>query len=209
MADSVTEYKPESAAECMNCGQKSLYQFCALEVHTLPVRDFNGEKKVQALGAFKNFGMCSACAQKRLESILNPIPSLAQHCVPGILIFILGIVMIFLFWNKDTLPLKIFGAAAIFCGITVFFSRIQKVVKQKKEFVSLPKAESLENAAWLCVLEKAPKKCNENDVTYIPVNEKTLQRKNGDLMILYNLLPQIAVQAYERIHGVSEEKKAE
>jgi len=39
-----------------------------------------------------------------------------------------------------------------------------------------------------------------NDLTYIPVNGKSLKRKNGDLMILYGLLPEIAVEAWKRMH---------
>ena len=34
----------------------------------------------------------------------------------------------------------------------------------------------------------------------LPVNKKTRSRKNGDLMILYNLLPEIAVEAWKRLH---------
>ena len=44
------------------------------------------------------------------------------------------------------------------------------------------------------------KKCS---LTYIPISEKTLRRKNGDLMILYHLLPEIAVEAWNRIHPES------
>ena len=49
-------------------------------------------------------------------------------------------------------------------------------------------------------IDGAPKKNDINDITYIPVNEETLARKNGDLMILYELLPEIAIEAHKRIH---------
>ena len=67
-------------------------------------------------------------------------------------------------------------------------------------------SEALEEAAWDVYLAEAPKKEGQNDLTYIPVNEKTLARKNGDLMILYRLLPEIAVEAWKRIHGEKEEE---
>jgi hypothetical protein len=54
------------------------------------------------------------------------------------------------------------------------------------------------------MLEGAPKKDDINDITYIPVDEKTLARKNGDLMVLYDLVPEIAVEAHKRIHGQTE-----
>ena len=53
-------------------------------------------------------------------------------------------------------------------------------------------------------LAEAPKKENDNDLTYIPICEKTLARKNGDLMILYHLLPEIAVEAWNRLHPQEE-----
>ena len=44
-----------------------------------------------------------------------------------------------------------------------------------------------------------------NDITYIPVDEETLARKNGELMIRYDLLPEIAFAAHKRIHGIETE----
>ena len=58
--------------------------------------------------------------------------------------------------------------------------------------------------SYIC--PEAPKKEDMNDLTYIPVNEKTRSRKNGDLMILYNLLPEIAVQAWKHLHPENKEK---
>ena len=50
-------------------------------------------------------------------------------------------------------------------------------------------------------LHKARKK--RNDIRNMP---ETLRRKNGDLMILYHLLPEIAVQAWNRLHGKTADK---
>ena len=93
------------------------------------------------------------------------------------------------------------GAGAILCAIAVIYTNLQKAVQLKKELSSVEKNEALEKAAWLCVLEGVPKKYKDNDLSYIPINEKTLALKNGDLMVLYKLLPQIAIQAYNLMHG--------
>ena len=63
----------------------------------------------------------------------------------------------------------------------------------------------MEQCAWECLVDGAPKKNDVNDITYIPINGKTLERKNGDLMILYDLLPEIAIEAHKRIHALAEE----
>ena len=71
---------------------------------------------------------------------------------------------------------------------------------------ALPEQEALTEAAWDVYLAEAPKKENENDLSYIPVNEKNRARKNGDLMILYHLLPEIAVEAWKRLHKEEKEE---
>ncbi len=50
-------------------------------------------------------------------------------------------------------------------------------------------------------MDHAPKKYKNNDVTYIPITSRTLSMKNGDLMVMYKLLPEIAVKAYDLIHS--------
>ncbi|MBR0045239.1 MAG: hypothetical protein IJP56_10420, partial [Synergistaceae bacterium] len=47
-------------------------KFKALEIHTLHVRDFNGEKLIQALGGIKDFEIESADAERELNALLNP-----------------------------------------------------------------------------------------------------------------------------------------
>lgn len=61
----------------------------------------------------------------------------------------------------------------------------------------------MEQAALELLLSSAPKKAGDSDLTYIPVNEKTLTMKNGDLMIVHRLLPEIAIRACNMMHEKS------
>ena len=63
----------------------------------------------------------------------------------------------------------------------------------------LRRADAEEEAAWEAFSNALPKKDEDNDLTYIPINKKTLAMKNGDLMIMYNLLPEIAKKAWSEI----------
>ncbi|MCR5289482.1 MAG: hypothetical protein K6E51_05775 [Treponema sp.] len=190
-------------SECITCGKPIFYTFHTLEVHTLPVRDFAGEKKVQALGKKTDFGVCSECAKKQYDSVFNICESFFSPALPAVVLLLLGIVLTFYFWNRNFAPFKMVGMAAIFCSITVLYSKLQKSIQLKKELESVDINEALEKAAWLCVLKAVPKKYEDNDLSYIPINKKTLALKKGDLMVLYNLLPQIAVQAYDMMHADS------
>ena len=97
--------------------------------------------------------------------------------------------------------------AMVACGLLGTLGTWQRVTKKKRMYAAFSPEEALAQAAWDVFLDKAPKKYDINDITYIPIQEETLSRKNGDLMILYDLLPEIAVQAYNRIHALEEPAK--
>ena len=102
------------------------------------------------------------------------------------------------------------GIAALICGVLGAAEALKNAKEKEKVLRALPESEALAEAAWDVFVAEAPKKEADNDLTYIPVNETTLKRKNGDLMILYRLLPDIAVQAWNRLHpspGNTEEKE--
>lgn len=189
---------------CMNCGKEtSDYSIHVLQVLTLHVRDLKGDKRIQALGDFEDYTVCQDCAQARLSAILNNRRSLLRGLAPFAAALVLGLVLAALTWHGEG-ALRLLGLAMAACGLLGTLGTWQRLTKKKREFTALSPEKALYQAAWDVFLEKAPKKLDINDITYIPVNEETLARKNGDLMLLYDLLPEIAVQAYRRIHGAEE-----
>lgn len=186
---------------CIKCGASGQdYPFHVLQVQTLHVRDLTGEKRVQALGDFENHCVCRKCAERKLSAILNNRKATVKSILPFLLAMGAGIAIAAIFWRSNG-AFRLLGLGMLACGVLGTLGTIQTGEKKRKQFAPLPPDKALAAAAWECFLEAAPKKNNINDITYIPVNEETLARKNGDLMILYDLLPEIAVQAYERIHA--------
>lgn len=112
-------------------------------------------------------------------------------------IFIEAVTFLFLKGHQIGILL---GIAALICGGLGIYEALRKAKEKAASLRALPEAEAPEEAAWDVYLAEAPKKEGQNDLTYIPINEKTLARKNGDLMILYQLLPEIAVEAWNRLH---------
>lgn len=187
--------------ECIKCGkQKTDFHFRVLQVQTLHVRDLGGEKRVQALGGFEEYSVCAACAEEKYHRCVNDRVSFLKSLLPFLLIGIAGFIVAAIFLKSNG-AFRLLGFGMLICGLLGTYSNAQSAGKKKRALLALDREEALRQCAWECLLEKAPKKNDINDITYIPVDEKTLSRKNGDLMILYNLLPDIAVQAYKRIHG--------
>ena len=189
---------------CIKCGAPTRdYPFRVLQVQTLHVRDLMGEKRVQALGDFEDHCICRKCAEEKLRAIQSSTRAPIKALLPFILAMLSGILIAVSFWSSNG-AFRLLGLCLIACGVLGTIGTLQSSDKKRKQYLPLPPDKALAAAAWECFLEAAPKKNDINDITYLPINEETLARKNGDLMILYDLLPEIAIQAHERIHNPEE-----
>ena len=187
---------------CISCSKTGSYIFRALEVQTLHVRDLGGEKRVQALGEIQSFSVCETCAKERLLLDLNAAKAVRQKVVPFGMVLAAGVVLgvcdyLFAGLNRVFLTLSL---AAVVCGCLGIFEALKKARERQASLAGMEETEALWEAAWAVITDHAPRKYQDSDLTYIPVTKKTLAMKNGDLMILYDLLPAIAIEAHKRIH---------
>ncbi len=187
--------------KCSKCGREhSDYQFRVLQVQTLHVRDFGKTSRVQALGGFEEYSICHTCAEEKYAVAMDVRGAVRKAALLYGSLMALGLVLTIFFWNGEGV-LRLAGLGLLVGGGLCLVGGLQTATKQKRELLSLPKDKALYQCAWESMVDSAPKKEDVNDLTYIPVNEETLARKNGDLMILYDLLPEIAIRAHKRIHG--------
>lgn len=184
---------------CINCGKETEYEIRVLEVQTLHIRDWSGERKVQALGDFRKYAVCADCAEEKLKKTMDFGRSVLSGCISFGFILLLGIALAVCFWTEGG-PLRLLGLAAAVCGVLGTYATLQNGLERRKYYKAHSREEAFWQSAWELLLEKAPKKSEDSDLTYIPVTSKTLSMKNGDLMIHYGLLPEIAIKAYELIH---------
>lgn len=189
---------------CIKCGKETHdYPFRVLQVQTLHVRDLGGEKRVQALGGFEDYCVCAACAEETYRSKTASNAALGKAVLPYALLLVGGILLL-AFSLKGNGAFRLLGFGMVICGALGLYSILRSGLAQKRELLAMGRDNAIRRCAWDCLTAHAPKKNDINDITYIPVDEDTLSRKNGDLMILYHLLPEIAVEAYKRIHEETE-----
>ena len=186
---------------CMACG-KPAEEIRALEVRTLHVRGAGGEQRVQALGRMAEGAVCADCARRQLELERRPAAAAGKRTAVYGAILAAGAVLAL---TAGLLPsgqniFRILGLAAVVCGALGIWSALRDARERAAALAALPEAEALEEAAFDVFRDHAPRKEGENDLTYIPVNAVSLRRKNGDLMVLYKLMPEIAVEAWKRLH---------
>ena len=190
--------------KCIKCGREhNDYHFRTLQVQTLHVRDFGKNSRIQALGEFEEYDVCADCAEEKHRSLLDTTTAVRKIVLLYGSLIVVGFVLCVLFWNGEGV-FRLAGLGLIAGSILCLIGGVQNATGKKREMLLLTETDALYRCAWECLIDAAPKKQDVNDITYIPVDEKTLQRKNGDLMILYDLLPEIAVQAHKRIHGMEE-----
>ena len=186
---------------CIKCGKEhSHYHFRVLQVQTLHVRDFGKNSKIQALGDFEEYDVCAACAQEKYDSTVQVSAAVKKLCALWGTVMAIGLIVTLAYWKGEGV-LRLAGLGALIGGGLILLGQLQNATKARKELLALNREEALYRCAWECMVDGAPKKNDVNDITYIPVDDKTLRRKNGDLMILYDLLPEIAIEAHKRIHA--------
>lgn len=192
---------------CMNCGRKmaeeQLFVFPYLTVRTLPVRDLGGEHKVQALGTFTEFAVCRSCAAEHLQK--EQTGGTSRKRLTGFLLVLLAgicaIPLVLLF--ADGAPVFLMpGIFAVFAGTAGLVSTIRDSRKRRTELASMKSEEALLSAARALVLSSAPKKMGDENLSYIPAEKDLLPPKKGDLMVLYDLLPEIALEAWKQIEDL-------
>ena len=191
---------------CIRCGREGDFSFRTLSVRTLRVREPLGEKRVQALGKLEDRALCRSCAAEALARRT----SLRGSVLPRLLVFglllllglgLLAVRMLLLPERKELMP---FAALLIIGSVMGLLGTLREGGAERKELLALDGEAALRRAALLTVLECAPKKSGEEDLSYIPLDEETLRMKNGDLMLRYDLLPEIAVAAHKQIHEEAE-----
>ena len=188
--------------KCIKCGKDHAeHEFKVLQVQTLHVRDLNKEKRVQALGDFEEYAVCDACREEKYNSIVDNAAQVKKTWLLYGSLMAVGAVLACFFWNGEGV-FRLLGLCMMGGGGLCLMGRLKAANAKKIQLLMLSDEDAIEQCAWEAMIDGAPKKNDINDITYIPVNGKTLARKNGDLMILYELLPEIAIEAHKRIHEV-------
>jgi len=191
---------------CIRCGRGGDFSFRTLSVRTLRVREPLGEKKVQALGVMESYAVCRACAGETLARRTSLRGSILPRLVIFGIILLLGLVLLLVrvFLMPERKELMPFALLLIIGAVMGALGTLQEGGEERRTLLTLDHEAALRRAAWLTVKEAAPQKTGDEDLSYIPLDAETLRMKNGDLMLQYDLLPQIAVAAHKKIHEEAE-----
>ena len=184
---------------CLKCERDfpDALNFRVLEVHTLHIRDFDGERVIQALGEFQEYDVCTACASEEVQAVLLPAKRIMMRCIPFALLSVVGIALSMLLTFRDIMPaLRVIGPMAIVVGIIGMAGKVREILIERENVSKMSRDEAVRYCAWQLVLRNAPKKYGDNDIAYIPVNDDTMRMGVRELAENYGLIPAIAKQVH-------------
>ncbi|MBQ3447968.1 MAG: hypothetical protein IJG37_10035 [Synergistaceae bacterium] len=189
---------------CLKCGTDSpgAIRFRALEVHTLHIRDFDGERIIQALGDFREYEICTACASEEVQAVFLPAKRIVMMCLPFVLLTVGGAVLSLLLTFGGFMPaVRALGPVAFVVGMIGTAGKAREILGERETVSKMNRDDAVRYCAWQIVLKNAPKKYNDNDITYIPVSKDTLRMTPSELADKYGLLPPISSKAHELMHN--------
>ncbi len=191
---------------CLECKSDSpdAIRFRLLEIHTLHIRDFDGEKIIQALGDFQEYEICTACALEGARVFLYPAKLLLRKCFAFFMLILAGIILSLMLTVNDSFMKEIFavkaiGPLAVIVGLSGIFANVREILRVRESVSKMNHDEALHFSAYRLIIKNAPKKYNDNDITYIPVSKETQRISPSELAEKYNLLSAIAVKAHKLI----------
>ena len=135
-----------------------------------------------------------------MRAVLFPAARILKKCAGFVLLVLAGVLLsLTLSLNAEMIgAVRILGPLAVLTGISGIIGKIREILRQRKILAGLSENDALRYSAWQCVLKNAPKKYNDNDITYIPVDD-VFSLTPEELAVKYELLPPIARKAYEVI----------
>ena len=189
--------------KCIACNKETGTEVKVLQLRTMHVRGLTGEDKYQVPDdAVTSFGVCENCARQWLAQTGWKGQPARRKMLAFSLVLCAGIVIAVVFRGKDQVLLTT-GLAAVFCGIAGLCTTYRGSMAEKTRFLAMSEKEAMEEAAYKVLLQHAPAKMKSQNgdwnITYLPVTEKTLKTKPGDLMVMYDIQPAVAKEVMQKI----------
>ncbi len=181
-------------SKCIHCKtSEGTYPFRVIEIQTLHVRDISGEKYVQAMGKTADYSICSSCARQYISESSSFGGKYLKRLIPAAALILFGIVYT-IFQNFEIAYMRMLGPIAVLCGLLLIYAAVKEYREQKKSFEGLNGDEALKQAAWMQLIDTLPRKNEDQDITYVPVNGASKGMSIKQLSENYDLLPAIAKQ---------------
>ncbi|MGX8698967.1 MAG: hypothetical protein ACSW8F_03440, partial [bacterium] len=182
----------------ISCKKEGSILLPSLELRTMNVRDLYGHERYQVPDdAVRTYAVCRDCAEAYLRGAGG---RLTRKLLSFGLVLAVGLCLTIFSYGREQVFFMT-GLAALFCGAAGLITSLRDQRRSAAEEAGLSTEERLTAAAWQVFLKNAPTQMQDGlwKLTYLPVNEKTLSTKPGDLTVLYEIHPSVAKEVMQKI----------
>ena len=199
--------------KCIRCNtNEGSFSFKVMEVHEEYVSGKSGflrssrkpSQKIQNLSDMKEFCVCDACIDKKLQATMNPWRDFLNYYKVGAVLLVFGIIILVNYGGKDTIY-TVGGVLLVMIALLRAYGYFRKAKAKKDQYMKMSENNRRFVSAWECVSESAPKRLGNHSVYYIPVTDATDRMTREDFSRYYKLTPENADEFYRIVHG-SEKK---
>ena len=199
--------------KCIRCNtNEGSFSFKVMEVHEEYVSGKSGflrssrkpSQKIQNLSDMKEFCVCDACIDKKLQATMNPWRDFLNYYKVGAVLLVFGIIILVNYGGKDTIY-TVGGVLLVMIALLRAYGYFRKAKAKKDQYMKMSENNRRFVSAWECVSESAPKRLGNHSVYYIPVTNATDRMTREDFSRYYKLTPENADEFYRIVHG-SEKK---
>ena len=195
--------------KCIRCNtNEGSFSFKVMEVHEEYVSGKSGflrsgrkpSQKIQNLSDMKEFCVCDACIDKKLQATMNPWRDFLNYYKVGAVLLVFGVVILVNYGGKDTIY-TVGGVLLVMIALLRAYGYFRKAKAKKDQYMKMSENNRRFVSAWECVSESAPKRLGNHSVYYIPVTDATCRMTSEDLSRYYKLTPDNADEFYKVVHG--------
>lgn len=187
--------KGKRMARCVRCGGDPHYHIQLMEVRTYQNPLIYEQEPVQVVERTVEMDVCRDCARHQLRGDL--------HLLSGKEGFQLGLVAMMTvlclraYRSGQSAAMLPGAAACLALGVGCTFL---EAWTRHKRYISMPEPEELEAAAAEVAIAHAEQQSDGAETIYIPVTADTMKLCSDDLMIGFDLQPEVSDHVWDLLH---------
>ena len=156
--------------KCIRCNtNEGSFSFKVMEVHEEYVSGKSGflrssrkpSQKIQSLSDMKEFCVCDACIDKKLQATMNPWRDFLNYYKVGAVLLVFGIIILVNYGGKDTIY-TVGGVFLVMIALLRAYGYFRKAKAKKDQYMKMSENNRRFVSAWECVSESAPKRLGKS-----------------------------------------------
>ena len=193
--DRETPRKGKRMACCVRCGGVPQYHIQLMEVRTYQNPLIYEQEPVQIMERTVEVDVCGDCARRQLRGDMYLLSS--KELFQLSMVALMTALCLWVYRSGQNAAML---QGAVICFVLGVGCTLWEAQTRRKRYASMPEAEELEAAAAEVATAHVEQKSDGVEAIYIPITEDTIKLRSDDLMVDFDLQPEISEFIWHLIH---------